>query len=258
MGSNQSSTYSPFTRRNRQPLTEEKRQKRLANRYKYLENTFTYYLLRTSVKAYKSKHAYCGYYDYQGIVNAERSGWKIQTMDELLKMLIFIPFCREYHKTFRHYMNSSEIRYKENSIKVRGNRYSTYDKLSWNDDCWQNGYLFRNEERFFSIPFQTACALIDIMNLEYHLFTNEEWISTDFENILSSFSTVNIPKPLLNLLISWISPYRFIWGFKRFHNENWVEATRYSDRFLFAYSLSNLLVDDDENEKLSTCYIHLL
>ena len=255
MGSNQSSTYSPFTRRHRPPLTEEQRQERLANRYEYLKQTFSYYLLHTSTNWNTCSHGYVinNHYDYKGILSACRNDVKMfTTIYDLFALLLYVPPHWKYSDSLVDYLNTSEVRYKQNMIKVRNNKYSTHDLIAWNNHHWN--IFFRNpiQEQYFKIPFRTAFALLDILNLEYHLFTNDEWICRNFSTFMPEFRSMLIPKRLRNLFVSWISEYEKEWLLCRQASKKWITQDVLHTRLMFAIALKKLFVVTEEEEKDET------
>lgn len=191
-------------------LSENQKEKRLFNRYEYLKCTFDHYLLSTSKNIVKLSHSHAGSYDYDGIKMLCKSGRKFKTIADLITLLSYVPKnCVGVN--FRPLFQDYVIQFKRGMMKVQHarkvrckNKYSTNYMLLWNDYYWQNHFFYSlDEENLIAIPFMTTCSILEIMNLEYNLFVDEDWQSQDFQSFLKDCESINIPIALLNKLLTW-------------------------------------------------------
>lgn len=186
-------------------LSDTQKEERLCNRYHYLKCTFDHYLLYTSKNKVKLIHGH-------GIKSLGEEGFTLKTIGELIQLLCYVPeqypcLCYPFSNIFQDY----ELECKQGVLKVRHqqkgsqkNKYSTYDMLSWHDYAWQNHFFYKPDEKsFFAIPFMTACAVLEIMNLEYKLFANKDCKRQDFQTFLEECNSIDIPMDLLNKLLTW-------------------------------------------------------
>lgn len=144
----------------------------------------------------------------------------VKSVYDIIELLCYVPL-REYysesHLKMNHIFKSYTIKFKKNKIEVSYNNNansSMFYKTS--HDIKMNSYPTyiidldtTNERRaqnyYIDLEFKTICSIIDIINIECNLFTNDDWISRDFINIINDFKFVKPHTKLLEKINEWIN-----------------------------------------------------
>lgn len=190
------------------------------NKYNYLKNVLNHYIYKSGYNE-RFINNFCDIPAYResSLTRLTITGG-VKSLYDIIELLCYVPL-REHYSERRVKMNrifnSYTIKFKKNKIEVSSNNNansSRFYKTSHNIkmDSYPT-YIIdldtTNERRaqnyYIDLEFKTICSIIDIVNIECNLFTNDDWISRDFINIINDFKFVKPHTKLLEKINEWIN-----------------------------------------------------
>jgi hypothetical protein len=193
---------------------DEFKEKILNNKYTYLKNCLNEYI-DNSVNNQRFINQFCNNYENSSLKRlSEDDG--IKSVYDIIELLCYVPLKEHYsgsHLEMEIIFKSFVIKFKKNMIKVssaenelRTMFYRTSHMIKWNafkSDSEPGKH--HHQDHYIKLEFKTICAIIDIVNIECNLFTNKEWISRYFVNMINEFKIVKPHTKLLQKMNELIS-----------------------------------------------------
>ncbi len=232
------------------------------NKYNYLKNCLDE-LIYNSGNKQRFVTQFCGrmyYYDdeyYSGLKQMSENGG-IKSVYDIIKLLCYVPLNDGYsgcHLEMETVFKSFVIKFKKNKIEVssaennlRTMFYKTSHYIIWSEfKSNSEPGKYRHQEHYLKLEFKTICAIIDIVNIECNLFTNEQWISRDFINMINDFKIVKPHSKLLQKINEWIINKNKTYKFKVYETNYTITSLETRIKELKRYK------ECRENE-LNNCY----
>lgn len=193
------------------------------NKYNYLKNCLDEYIYNSG-KEKSFVNPFCGSenqydkYENSSLKRLIETGG-IKSVYDIIELLCYLPFDEDYPRGYIEPTNvfmSYVIKFKKNSIGSFAENtkttmfYKTNHMIAWKTfKVVSNSYEYYHiedyyQQHYIKQTFKTICAIIDIVNIECNLFTNEEWISKDFINMVNNFKFVKPHTKLLQKINEWI------------------------------------------------------